>query len=268
MGDELEDELDGFGDFVSDSLHDTTLINDGNYSANFTTSKSISALKETADSILYVAQLIEKAEKEADAARNSSEAAVAQTRAEEAMDVVNQLEAAVSDWKDWNDDRQKKKIIVRTPKEILEIAAAVMKVENAVRGAKRAYRSITFRVSSLASAEADVAAARAAAADAKLAVAEAEARLAEIDARAAEIEARAAEAMVRDIPLIHSAKKHASRRLDNVRKRAEQRLANLDLKRSAGIASKKKRKRKHNKTKSKWYKKQIKRYTKKYCMRN
>ena len=124
MGDELEDELDGFGDFVSDSLHDTTLINDGNYSANFTTSKSISALKETADSILYVAQLIEKAEKEADAARNSSAAAVAQTRAAEAMDVVNQLEAAVSDWKDWNDDRQKKKIIVRTPKEILEIAAA------------------------------------------------------------------------------------------------------------------------------------------------
>lgn len=232
---------------------------DAPYSANFTKYDSMSALKETAGYIVYVAQLIEKAEKEADAAKNSIEAAAAQTNAKEAFDAVNQLNTAVNNWLKWDASERQQKIIVRTSEEIAEIADAVMKVENAVREANRAYIAVNYRVSSLAAAEADVVEARAAATAAELALAEVEARLAAIEARLA------AAARPQDM---HSAAKHSSRRLANARARSEARRSRI--KPLAEGATRKKRKKKYrrrNKTKTKRYKRQIKRYTKNYRMR-
>ena len=224
------------------------------YYDNFTNYDSISALKETAEYILYAAQVIEGLEKEVNVARNSIEASAFQTKGEEALNVVNKLADAVWDWDDWNNEQQKKKTIIRTPKEKNEIDAAIMRVENAVRGANRAYSSIDFKVSSLAAAEAEVAAARAA-------VVAKERELAEVEARLAAIEASLAAA---EMHPIHSARGHASRRLENSRKKARERQersekmkAQVDAK---GMATRKKKYRRRNK-------RQFKRYTKKYRMR-
>ena len=241
------------------------------YYDNFTNYDSISALKETAEYILYAAQMIEEVEKEVDVARNSIEASAFQTKGEEAFDVVNKLVEAVWDWNDWNNEQQKKKTIIRTPKEKNEIDAAFMMVENAVRGANRAYSALNFKVSSLAAAEAELAEARAAVVAKELELAEVEARLAAIDASLA-----AAEAAKQEMPPIHSARAHASRRLEKSRKKARERQersetmtapvdAPVDAK--GGMATRKKKYRRRNKTKPKRYKKQIKGRTKKYRMR-